>query len=324
MSNVIPHDAETSIAQRPSINTGIAQTMTGRTETAKALIAAIQSCHGVGKDKENLHHHYKYASAEAVFEAGRQALLGAGLALLPIEASLNGYEREGPDRYELVRTFMLMHVSGEMTPLRVAWPVCPEKGRPLDKATAAADTLSLSYLLRDLLLMPRVDAEADINTRDDRPERTDRRQRPPDQDNGKKPPPSTGVELRVAVNNAERRWVADGLCKLGTVGPQMHAWAREEMGCELPMDEWPADVVAAGCDQLKAIRSQLREAKLPIGTDDQARLASMLARKGRKWSAVIRAHNLPDNASAKDLSRGLYDTIMRQLEEEPDADSARK
>jgi hypothetical protein len=37
------------------------------------------------------------------------------------------------------------------------WPVTLERGRPLDKAVAIASTSSLGYLLRDLLLMARVD-----------------------------------------------------------------------------------------------------------------------------------------------------------------------
>lgn len=44
----------------------------------------------------------------------------------------------------------------------------PEKGRPLDKAFATALTTALKYWLRDLLLLPRVVADDDMDTRDDR------------------------------------------------------------------------------------------------------------------------------------------------------------
>ncbi len=36
------------------------------------------------------------------------------------------------------------------------WPIVPERGRPLDKAIASAKTSSLGYLLRDLMVAPRV------------------------------------------------------------------------------------------------------------------------------------------------------------------------
>jgi hypothetical protein len=135
---------------------------------AKALAKAVLACAPVEKAAENSYHKYKYASSEAIIDEGRKALASAGLVLLPVEASLVGSERDGPDRFELVRTLLLLHESGESLPLRVVWPVVPDKGRPLDKATAAADTLSLAYLLRDLLLMPRVDEADEVAARDDR------------------------------------------------------------------------------------------------------------------------------------------------------------
>jgi hypothetical protein len=55
--------------------------------------------------------------------------------------------------------------------------VVPERGRPLDKAFAVALTTSLSYLLRDLLQMPRGD-EADMNARNDLPQEQHRPAKP--------------------------------------------------------------------------------------------------------------------------------------------------
>lgn len=132
---------------------------------AAALAAAQKKCQAVVQDKKNTFHGYRYASAEAIITEAREALSDTGLSLLPLRQSIDG---GGTDRYELQRTFLLLHTSGERMPLYVAWPVVPEKGRPLDKAAAIADTLSLSYLLRDLLLMPRIDEKDDANARDDR------------------------------------------------------------------------------------------------------------------------------------------------------------
>jgi hypothetical protein len=139
-------------------------------QLSQALVAAQQSCPDIEKDAYNAFHRYHYASAEAIIAAAKKSLAAAGLALLPVEQTLNGFEREGENRYELHRRFALLHSSGECVGITSVWPVTPEKGRPLDKACAIAATLSLSYTLRDLLLMARVDAEDDLPARQDRPQ----------------------------------------------------------------------------------------------------------------------------------------------------------
>lgn len=136
---------------------------------AKSLAVAQQKCRSVAKDSKNKFHNYKYASAEAIITEGKNALAETGLALLPVEQTLNGFSPTGEGRFELVRKFLLLDASGEKLPLMVCWPVVPEKGRPLDKATAIAATLSLAYLLRDLLLMPRVNPDDDLAGRQDEP-----------------------------------------------------------------------------------------------------------------------------------------------------------
>lgn len=140
-----------------------------RPKLAEALVKAIKACQAVhcdgevefGKTK------YSYATSEAILTVARKALAEAGLALVPLEQSVNGHEREGPDRFELMRRFLLLHSSGEALAITGAWPIIPQQGRALDKATAAADTLSLRYLLRDLLLIPAVDADEEVAARDD-------------------------------------------------------------------------------------------------------------------------------------------------------------
>ncbi len=112
---------------------------------------------------------YAYTTSEAIIEAAKDPLSEAELALLPLEETLNGHEKEGLNRFELECKFLLLHSSGESLPLVRHWPVCPDQGRPLDKATAAASTLALSYLLRDLLLMPRVASGDDVSGREDEP-----------------------------------------------------------------------------------------------------------------------------------------------------------
>lgn len=140
----------------------------GKPNLAAALVQAIAACQVVPHDAENTYHRYRYTSAEAILTEARQALSSNGLAVIPVSQSVNGHEREGPDRYELVQQRLLLHTSGESVLCCSAWPIIPEKGRPLDKATAAADTISLAYFLRDLLQMPRVDQADDVSARDDR------------------------------------------------------------------------------------------------------------------------------------------------------------
>jgi hypothetical protein len=118
-----------------------------------ALSAAQGMVSGVEKDKKNTFHKYAYASAEALIAEGKAALSKCGLALVPIRVAIQGGD--------LHRQFLLLHSSGESLPLEVVWPIVEEKGRPIDKATSIASTSSLGYLLRDLLLMPRVDEEPD-------------------------------------------------------------------------------------------------------------------------------------------------------------------
>ena len=148
--------------------TALAQTTTG---LAAALVAAQAAARAVGKDATNQFHRYKYASAEAIIEEGRGALGVGGLALLPLGWT---FQRETPAHDKspvgtLFSRYRLLHgASGEALDLDVAWFVIPEKGRPEDKALAGALTTSLAYLLRGLLLLPREDADAAQDQRDDR------------------------------------------------------------------------------------------------------------------------------------------------------------
>jgi hypothetical protein len=125
-----------------------------------SLAKAQAACHAVAKDATNAQHGYKYVTAESIITEARAALATAGLVLLPTSQVLKG------DR--ILRRFQLVdQASGESAVLTSVWPVVPQNGRPMDKAVAAADTLSLAYLLRDLLLMPRVEAGTDVAGRDD-------------------------------------------------------------------------------------------------------------------------------------------------------------
>lgn len=159
-----------------------------------ALVRAQAAVRPVEKDSTNSFHKYKYASGDDVIASARAALNAHGLAAF----ALRWHVTEAPTWYidwqpdptdptvdpkakrhlpvkvediaiRLSVHFRLVHESGEaldFDPFGV--PVLPEKGRPIDKAEAGARTYALSYFLRDLLLIPRVDEGSDVDQRDDR------------------------------------------------------------------------------------------------------------------------------------------------------------
>ncbi len=157
-------------------------------ELATALAKAQSAVTGAEKDAYNQHHKYDYASAEQMIHICSAWLNAEGLSLVPLAAEMVHGVPVGNGGCILRRKYLLLHASGESLELVQDWPAEPGKGRPLDKAVAGADTSSLSYLLRDLLLVPRVEEGTDLNhdrveappareKRDDRP--APREERPP-------------------------------------------------------------------------------------------------------------------------------------------------
>jgi hypothetical protein len=126
------------------------------------VAAAQQRCRAASKDAKNAHYGYKYASAEAIITEAKAALADSGLSIIPVKQHV--------ENAVLSREFVLMHENGESMTIVTTWPVVPDKGRPVDKAVAIAATTSLAYMLRDLLLMPRVDDADDLPARADKPQ----------------------------------------------------------------------------------------------------------------------------------------------------------
>ena len=130
------------------------------------LLAAQAAVKELPKDAENAYDHYKYTSADAIIAEARRVLNGAGLVVrrhgykieaFPIEGFLSvvsHYRVEDPE-------------TGEAIVATIAYPFSPDRGRQWAKALSAALTTSLAYWLRDLLLIPRSDAEVDNQGTDD-------------------------------------------------------------------------------------------------------------------------------------------------------------
>lgn len=137
----------------------------------EALRLAQQAMPGVHHDARNQFARYDYVSAESMILHCRGALHSAGLTLSAVSsiiAVVDGVHvtPKGGDAMPLMmmhRVWCLAHDSGTERTYEQDWPVVVEKGRPLDKAVAGADTASLSYLLRNLLMVPRVEKGTDLN-----------------------------------------------------------------------------------------------------------------------------------------------------------------
>lgn len=131
----------------------------GKAKLIAAIVGAQAQIKPVPKDKVNDFAKYRYAPAEDIMEEARAALVANGLCLLVRELQSVLCELPYPDgkRPGSVVTlyFILAHVSGETLDITMRVPAPVEKGRPSDKAEAAAQTFGLGYTLRNLLLIPR-------------------------------------------------------------------------------------------------------------------------------------------------------------------------
>lgn len=127
-----------------------------------ALLAAQRAVNAVGKDSRNDFHKYRYVSAEAMISACRAALAEGGLTV-----RRRAWEISDDGTFVVSKFEVSYSLTGESTVDTVPWFAVVEKGKPADKALASALTTSLSYWLRDLLLIPREDEET-MDSRDDR------------------------------------------------------------------------------------------------------------------------------------------------------------
>lgn len=153
--------------------------MTTEHDPSRALVAAlakaIQDVGGVAKGGTNEHHGFDYTSADQMVDHCRSALASNGLTVLTsnqtvvagdgraigVELQLKGYKKEVGCSAMLVTEYLLLHSDGGSMPITNEMPIVPDSGRPIDKATLSASTESLSYMLRNLLLIPRGEGVAE-------------------------------------------------------------------------------------------------------------------------------------------------------------------
>lgn len=189
-----------------------------------ALAVAQANARSVDKDSKNEFHKYKYASAEALIREAKESLAVAGLAVMPMTSRIVPVEKEPFGAIEnkggavgmLKASWMIVHGGGGSMELSLEWPIVPEKGRPIDKAVAAAHTASLGYLLRDLLQLPRVEEGTGLDDDSRDREREERRAEKPQERPAKAAPKISARDVEMAVKSAvmaelSRLKVGDGL-----------------------------------------------------------------------------------------------------------------
>lgn len=139
------------------------KTTKSKTTWGMALLQAQRDIVSVSKDSTNDYQKFDYTSAEHMIQEASAVLNDNGLIV---------YEEEQQTKVDgsglmLVDTvFVVEHPeSGESRKMKRDLPSCPGKGRPEDKAALGSGTTLLSYFLRGLLLIPRVDEE--VCARDD-------------------------------------------------------------------------------------------------------------------------------------------------------------
>lgn len=138
----------------------------------RALLQAQRSIRGVAKRAKNRHQDYQYATADDMAEEARSALNEAGIYLGCISVDYEvgpGGVHGDEDCLRAAITYRLVHAeSGEYEDYLSRSPIVPGRGRPQDKAEAAAWTYNLGHFVKGLLLIPRVDEDAEVDNRDDR------------------------------------------------------------------------------------------------------------------------------------------------------------
>ena len=149
----------------------------------------------VTKDSRNAFQKYSYTSAESMFNVWTKLASKHGLVLTPLHC---GRVEAIHDKLELNMMWVLRHVgSSEQIEIEGQWPIVEGKGRPFDKAVASARTAGLNYMIRDLLVVPRVDPTDDM----DHPKWNDIQE--PAESKKSPPPPPPPVERGPTLGD---RW----------------------------------------------------------------------------------------------------------------------
>lgn len=156
---------------------GVIDTSRITPELCAALALAQEQAKTVDKAGRNRDRNYRYATADDMIAAGRAARRGTGLALLTIWGTVPAaLPRKGQDfgaqwvHATVEIRWVLTHAGGGLLSGVVHVDAIASKGRPPDKAIAAALTYGEGFLERGLMRLDRDEDPDDVDQRaDDRP-----------------------------------------------------------------------------------------------------------------------------------------------------------
>lgn len=122
---------------------------------AEALAKAQAELGNIPKDAINKHMNQPYTSAETMIEHCRKALHKHNIAVVCMK-------RSSVKEAGMLHSVFRVMCGEEHIEMEYDMPIVEGRGTPLDKATAAASTYTLTYFLRDLMLAPRGESIEDI------------------------------------------------------------------------------------------------------------------------------------------------------------------
>lgn len=148
-----------------------------------AMVKAQSEVTTVGKDGENKHGGYNYATAEAMIREGRRRLTNNGMGLMVscYQADPSRPSGDIGKRFlysEVVMIWKIIHCEGSLIEGWSELPAISSGATPPDKAVKAAATYLLGYVLRDLLMIDRAEEEAYSPDQRREEEERERREQP--------------------------------------------------------------------------------------------------------------------------------------------------
>ena len=197
---------------------------------SQALARAQASADRIAKDSTNQFARFDYTSAESMMEMWTKIGEAQGLILYPAELSI--------DDGNLRTRWILEHADSEATrQIQMDWPIVEAKGKPRDKAVASARTSSLGYLIRDLLIAPRVQPTDDMDhPRWSQPEKAEPAPR-------KKAPQKPAPAPQPAKSAKPQSWESKHAERLLAAGltPEEASGVAYRIKGEVIDDSWPDD-----------------------------------------------------------------------------------
>lgn len=268
-------------------------------ELAAALCKAQAAVKPAYKESENKHFKHWYASLSACLDACESALADNGLSLIQSPIST--------DKGAGVET-LLLHKSGQWVSDRLILPV----GKQDAQAYGSAITYARRYTLEGFLRLRREDDDADAAVQPPAPAPAVQNKQPQQQATQ---PATKLASVATRVKATDAKLVGEGLALPG----ELTRFVVEIFKDKFPgsIETWPDSSIDEVREACRGFEAEARDSLL-VTQPQIDELAAELNRTGIPWTRVLRAEDLPDETEMRDLSFGLWKTIMAKLETAPD------